>query len=39
MFTDNPNVEQIAEQVWIYRNFITEEENETIMRLMREHEA
>ena len=39
MFTDNPNLEQIAEQVWIYRNFITEEENETIMRLMREHEA
>lgn len=39
MFTDNPNVEQVAEQVWIYRNFITEEENEKIMQLMRDHEA
>jgi hypothetical protein len=38
MFTDNPNVEQIADQVWVYRNFITEEENETILRLMKEHE-
>jgi hypothetical protein len=39
MFTDNPKVEQVAEQVWIYRGFITPEENENIMRLMREHEA
>lgn len=38
MFTDNPNIEKIVDGIWIYRNFVSEEENELISRLMLEHE-
>lgn len=38
MFTNNPNIEQIAEEIWIWRNFISEEENALITNLMKEFE-
>lgn len=38
MFTENPNIEKIADQIWIWRNFLSEEENNLIMNLMKEHE-
>ena len=39
MFTDNKNFEQVAEQVWVWRNFVTEEENNQIMSIMKEYES
>lgn len=39
MFTDNKNFEQVADQVWIWRNFVTEEENNQIMSIMKDYEA
>lgn len=38
MFTDNKNIQQVAEQIWIYKDFVTEEENVYISSLMKEHE-
>jgi hypothetical protein len=38
MFTDNPNFQQVAEQIWIWRNFVTKEENKKIMELIHSHE-
>ena len=39
MFTDKKNFEQVADQVWIWRNFVTEEENNQIMSIMKEYES
>jgi CDGSH-type Zn-finger protein len=39
MFKDNNNLEQIAEELWIYRNFVTEEENNMIIEIMKKHET
>ena len=38
MFIDNQNLKQIAEEIWIYKNFITEEENHKITSLMKDYE-
>jgi hypothetical protein len=38
MFKNNPNIEQIAEEIWIWRNFVSEEENALITNLMKEYE-
>lgn len=37
MFTDNPNIEQIAPKIWIYKNFINGELLEKIESLVKEH--
>ena len=37
MFTKNNNIKQIAEEIWIYKNFISEEENNKITSLMKEY--
>ena len=39
MFTDNPNFEQIAKEIWVWRNFVTEKENNDITKKMKEHET
>ena len=38
MFTNNPKLEQVADEIWIWRNFVTEEENKHITNLMKEYE-
>jgi CDGSH-type Zn-finger protein len=38
MFKNNPNIEQIAEEIWIWRNFVSEEENNLITSKMKEFE-
>ena len=38
MFINNPNIEQIADEIWIWRNFLSEEENSLITNLMKDYE-
>ena len=38
MFTENPNLEKIADQIWIWRNFLSEEENNLVTGIMKEFE-
>lgn len=38
MFEHDSKIEQVAEEVWIYKNFISDEENNQITKIMKDYE-
>jgi hypothetical protein len=38
LFTDNPNLKQVADKIWIYKGFNSKEDNKRIIKAMENHQ-